>query len=122
MLGRHLIQSTVAGIAILISACSSNPTTVTTDPSAQLMSVSPRGGSAGVSMMPSISLTFSQPMAAGMERYVALHRGGLTGPTMPMTCNWSDGQKTVTCSPNDTLASGTYSVKLDSQAALVLGK
>ena len=46
-------------------------------------------------------------MMAGMEQYLDLHQGGIGGPTVPMSCNWSPDGATLTCTPTNTLAPGT---------------
>ena len=38
---------------------------------------------------------------------MVLHQGGITGPTTAMTCNWSDGQRTLSCRPGQPLAAAT---------------
>lgn len=91
----------LVGAAIVLGGCSSGVTD-TTEP-AVLLSVSPAGGALGVSTTPDIVFRFSGPMMTGMEQYAALHQGGLTAPTMPMTCTWSDGGQTLTCRPNQPL-------------------
>jgi hypothetical protein len=100
-----LIRGLAAGTLALSAACSSDM--MNTGPAAQLMSVSPRGGAASVTLSADIVLTFNQGMMAGMEQFMALHQGGVTGPTTGMTCNWSDGQRTLTCHPGQPLAAGT---------------
>lgn len=71
------------------------------------MSVSPPGGAVGVATTPDIVLTFTQPLMAGMEQYLALHQGTVSGPAIPMNCIWSDGQRTLTCRPGQRLAPAT---------------
>jgi hypothetical protein len=44
-------------------------------------------------------MQFTEAMAQGMEQYVDLHRGDMTGPAHPMSCTWSADRKTVTCVP-----------------------
>jgi hypothetical protein len=95
----------LAGAAMLAAGCSARM--MDTSLATQLVSVSPRGGAEGVSDTPDIVLIFSHPMMAGMEQYLALHQGTATGATIPMNCNWSDGQRTLTCRPGQPLAPGT---------------
>ena len=99
------VRSLIAGAAVLSSACSS--TMMDTELATQLLSVSPRGGTTSVAASSDIVLTFNRPMMTGMEQYMALHQGVVTGPTIPMGCNWSDSQKTLTCRPGQPLASAT---------------
>ena len=106
-----MTRSVVAAATMLVMGCSSGM--MDTGPGTQLLSVSPRGGAAGISTSPDIVLTFNRPMMAGVEQYMALHQGGPTGPTMPMTCNWSDGQKTLTCHLTQPLApANSYTVHM----------
>ncbi|NOT09155.1 MAG: hypothetical protein HOP28_13225, partial [Gemmatimonadales bacterium] len=95
-------RSLISGVAILAAGCGSSM--MDNNLATQLLSISPSGGATGVSTMPDIVFTFNRPMMTGMERYLALHQGGLTGPTMPMSCNWSDGRATLTCRPDRPLA------------------
>ena len=102
MLSTFVTRSLTAGVALLAAGCGSSM--MDNNLSTQLLSISPRGGAMGVSTTPDIVFTFSRPMMPGMEQYLALHQGGLSGPTMPMTCSWSDGQTTLTCRPDQPLA------------------
>jgi hypothetical protein len=73
----------------------------------QLISVSPSGGAIAVPPGSNIVLSFDRAMMAGMEQYVALHAGGVTGPSIPITCAWSNGQQTLTCQPGQPLTAAT---------------
>jgi hypothetical protein len=95
----------IAGAALSAAGCS--PGMTDTNVATQLLSISPRSGAVGLSTSPDILLTFSGPMMAGMEQYLALHQGGVTGPTQPMGCTWSDGQRTLSCRPGQPLMSAT---------------
>jgi hypothetical protein len=88
----------------LVSACddSSSPASTGT-----LDAVSPAPGATMVPTSTDITLTFGQPMMAGMSQYVDLHQGGITGPVMPMACAWSPDMTVLTCTPNAPLAGGT---------------
>lgn len=111
MLRIRVTRSLLAGTAMLAAGCGSGMMDAGLE--TQLLSVSPRGGAVGVATVPDIELTFSQPMTPGTERYLALHRGGLTDPTMPMNCNWSDGQTTLVCRPTQPLApSSAYTIHM----------
>jgi hypothetical protein len=58
-------------------------------------------------------LRFSGAMASGMEQYVDLHLGDLSGATVPMNCGWSSDRQVLTCTPLSPLMTGTtYSVHL----------
>jgi len=52
-------------------------------------------------------LTFNHPMMSGMEQYLALHVGTVTGPSVPMSCTWLDDRQTLSCHPGQSLASAT---------------
>jgi Bacterial Ig-like domain len=111
MFGNALVRGVAAGAAISAAGCSFGMTDA--DLATQLLSVSPRGGTVGVSATPDLVVTFTRPMMAGMEEYLVLHQGGLIGPTMPIRCNWSDDQTTLTCHPTQTLVPTTvYTIHL----------
>jgi hypothetical protein len=74
---------------------------------ASFMSVTPQGGATGVSASAPIVFRFGAAMGAGMERYLDLHMGDLSGPTVPMSCGWSSDRTTLTCTPQGPLASRT---------------
>ena len=81
--------------------------------SGALMSVTPQGGSAGVSTSAPIVFRFAAAMTSGMEQYVDLHRGDLAGAEVPMRCAWSGDRTTLTCTPQAALsARTTYVVHL----------
>lgn len=99
------VRSLVAGTLVLVTGCGSNM--MGTEAATQLVSVSPRGGTTSVAVSTDIVLTFSQAMMVGMEQYMVLHQGSVSGSTSPMSCRWSDGQRTLTCRPGQPLAAGT---------------
>ena len=66
---------------------------------AALVSVAPEGGSTAVPTSTSITLRFGAAMAVATEEYVDLHRGGLAGPVVPMSCGWSADRSVLTCTP-----------------------
>ena len=86
-----------AGAVVGCSGGGSGVTTPSTD--TKLVTVSPAGGSTGVSVTAPMSMTFSGPMQTGMEQYIDLHHGDATGPVVPMTCTWSADRERVTCMP-----------------------
>lgn len=94
----------VASAVALVAACSSS-----TAPSAgaAVTSVAPLGGATGVSTSGSITMMFSDTMMAGMEAYMSLHRDSLRGPVVAMTAHWSSDHRTLTMTPNASLAPGT---------------
>ena len=108
------IRSVLAGVALLANGCS-NATTMDVPAGAatELLSVSPMGGATSVAAMPDLVFTFNHPMASGMQQYLALHHGDLTGATTSMTCGWGDSLRTLTCRPNEPLAPGSdYTVHM----------
>ncbi len=99
--------ASLSGLAALavaaLAACSSStaPTTGT------LSAVSPAPAASAVPTSTTITLTFGQPMMAGMEQYMDLHQGAVSGATVPMGCAWSPDQTVLTCTPASPLAAGT---------------
>ena len=71
------------------------------------MSVSPGGGAMGVAVGTPLELHWGAPMRVGMEQYVDLHMGDLSGPVVPMSCVWSGDQGTLVCTPSSPLQPGT---------------
>ncbi len=52
-------------------------------------------------------------MGMGLEQFIDLHHGDVSGPIMPMTCTWSADRTTLACTPVTPLAAGTsYTVHL----------
>ncbi len=80
---------------------------------AAFLSVSPAAGAAGVPVGSPILFRFSAAMGAGMEQYVDLHVGGLSGPEVPMSCAWSADHTALTCTPGSPLTPRTsYAIHL----------
>jgi hypothetical protein len=80
---------------------------------AAFMSVSPMGGATGMAVGSPITFRFSGAMGAGMEQYVDLHMGDLSGAEVPMTCAWSTDRTQLTCTPGSPLAAHTtYAIHL----------
>jgi hypothetical protein len=71
------------------------------------MAVSPVAGASGVPVGSPITFRFSGAMGTGMEQYMDLHMGDLSGAEMPMSCAWSGDRTLVTCTPASPLASRT---------------
>ena len=102
------------GLAFLAVGCGGAATTSMTGPSgsgsqtgATLMSVTPQGGATGVAGSTSMVFRFSGAMGSGMEQYVDMHMGDLSGATMPMNCAWSGDRTTLTCTPQGPLSPRT---------------
>ena len=96
----------VASLAVIV-ACGSDGTGPASPPPAaattELVSVTPPGGSTGVSTTGNLVMTFDHPMMVGMEQYLDLHRGDASGPIEPNSCTWSSERLTVTCQPPQAL-------------------
>lgn len=75
--------------------------------SAAFLSVLPSGGATGISASTSIVMRFGTAMGPGMEQYVDLHRGDLSGSVVSMSCAWSGDHTTLTCAPLEPLHAGT---------------
>ena len=100
----------LALVAVVITAACGNDGGMMTGPSAMgpgggavFMSVSPQGGATGVPTTAAITFRFGAAMGTGMERFVDLHVGDLTGPTVPMSCGWSGDRTVLTCTPQGAL-------------------
>lgn len=90
-------------------ACSNatGPTTATRPVPATLVSVSPKGGATSVDPTSPIVVTFSHGMSGGIEMFVSLHEGDVTGPTVTCTAMWSTDRSTLTLMPSAPLNAGT---------------
>ena len=89
-------------VAALAAACGSDsmdPNRSTPTPSTALLSVTPQGGATNVDRAGPLVLRFDGAMMPGMEAFVDLHRGDVTGPTHPIGCEWSEDHATLTCMP-----------------------
>lgn len=109
MRGIHSLLGLVLLASPLMAGCSDagGPDSTT------LVDVSPAPGATAVATSTTLSLTFSQPMMAGMEQYLDLHPGGIGGPVVPLTCGWNPEQTTLTCTPSAPLTPGTqYSIHM----------
>jgi len=97
------IQRMLAGAllaSLAVAACGGGDSTGPSAPATtELVSVTPPGGSTGVSTTGPMVMTFSHPMMAGMEQYLDLHRGDASGPLVAISCTWSADRLTVTCVP-----------------------
>jgi hypothetical protein len=73
-----------------------------------VLSVSPQGGATNVDRNGPFSFHFNGAMAPGMEQYVDVHRGDVTGPISSIHCSWSDDYSTLSCTPSSPLDPGTW--------------
>ena len=108
---RMAVMRSLTGAAVVAAGCSFGM--MDSNLATQLLSVSPSGGATGVAASSDVVLSFSRPMMAGMEQYLALHQDRITSPTMPMNCAWSADRMTLTCHPDQPLAPATrYAVHM----------
>ena len=107
-------SAALAAVAVTVAAqaCgTADPTSPATE--TVLQSVSPASGATGVDPSVPITIRFSGPMGAGMEHYLDVHQGGISGPIVPMTCTFSADRTTVTCTHDQPLQSGvTYTIHM----------
>jgi hypothetical protein len=96
----------VSALLVGTTACSGTATGPTPAATA-LVSVTPAGGAASVAPSAPIVIAFSHAMASGMEMYVSLHEGDVTGPTVPGVMTWSSDRTTLTFTPAAPLKSAT---------------
>ena len=75
--------------------------------SSGFMSLSPGGGSTGVPVGSPLEFRWDVAMGAGMEQFVDVHMGDLSGPVAPMSCAWSRDRTTLACTPSSPLEPGT---------------
>jgi hypothetical protein len=94
--------SVLAAVALTAAACSDS----TSPASVSLSAVNPAPDAVAVSTATTVTLTFDHRMQDGMEQYVDMHQGGITGAVVPMNCGWNAGQTTLTCTPMGPLAAG----------------
>jgi Bacterial Ig-like domain len=57
--------------------------------STELAAVVPAGGAVGVDAGTVVTVTFTHSMMVGMEDYMVLHKGDVTGPLVAGTWSWS---------------------------------
>jgi Bacterial Ig-like domain len=121
-MSRWLCAWAVVSAAMLEGACGGGssmgpmgggPVEATPGTGSAFMSVSPAAGATSVATGSPVMFRFSAAMAEGMEQYVDLHKGDLSGPVVPMACAWSAGQTVLTCTPAAPLAPHTtYAIHL----------
>jgi len=98
--------ATVAMLAALVGGLGSCSNA--TGPETVLASVTPAGGATGVSPTTSVTMTFTHAMDMGMEMYVSLHEGDVTGPLVSCTATWSGDHTRLTLQPMASLKAGTH--------------
>jgi Bacterial Ig-like domain len=103
---RPATPAIVTALLVGTVACSGT-STGPSSPATALVSVTPTGGATSVPPSAPIVITFSHAMGSGMEMYVSLHDGDVTGPTVPCVANWSSDRMTLTFTPSAPLKSAT---------------
>ena len=105
-----IIALALVGAAAFVAVGCGGGSSMMTGPggagSPTFMSVSPGGGAMGVPVGTPLELHWSTAMGAGMEQYVDVHMGDLSGPVVPTSCVWSGGQTTLVCTPLSPLQPG----------------
>jgi hypothetical protein len=102
---RGIVRASALLVTIAAGGCSAQSMGV--EPEAQLAAVYPPGGSVDVSVDGTITVAFTHPMMAGMEAYLALQEGDVTGPLVPGTWTWSQDRTSSTFAPSVPLQPGT---------------
>ena len=98
------ITGAVLGLVACGSDSNSNGTTGPEPAGTTVLeSVAPAAGATDVDPAGTMTIRFSGPMAAGMQQYVDLHRGGVADPTVPISCAMSADRATITCHPEHPL-------------------
>ncbi|MDP2480079.1 MAG: Ig-like domain-containing protein [Candidatus Palauibacterales bacterium] len=78
-----------------------------------LLNVAPAGGSSGVSVDTTITITFNHPMNPAMSRYASVHEGDISGPVVDGSWSWSVDTTILTFTPASALkAATTYVIHL----------
>lgn len=94
------------GVAsVMLAGCGADPTGSV--PLTAVASIAPAGGSIGVDPAAPIVISFTRAMRSGMERYVALHEGDVTGPVVAGSWTWSADRTSLTFVPAAPLKSQT---------------
>lgn len=99
----------LGSVALVATTACSGATTGPSSPPAvtALIGVTPAGGAISVDPNAPITISFSHAMASGMEMYVSLHEGDVTGPTVPGVMMWSSDHMTLTFTATNPLKSAT---------------
>lgn len=114
---RFVSSSLVAAALLGAVACSGNSqsgsqmmtgaSATSTANGTVLAAVVPAGNSVAVPTSTAIVMRFNHAMAAGMEKYMDLHEGDTSGPTVPLSCSWSPDRTTLSCQPGVPLKAQT---------------
>lgn len=109
---KNVVWTLVGAAALLAAGCGSE-TAMMTGPggatgSPAFVAMAPAGGARGVPVGSSLDFRWSTPMGVGMEQFVDLHVGDLSGPVVPMSCAWSGDRTSLVCAPVSPLQPGTH--------------
>lgn len=110
MPARKLTPLALVGV-LFATGCGSDsatPAEPAVQPATDVLSVSPQGGATNVDPNGPFSFRFNGAMMPGMEEYIDLHQGEVTGPIHPIACTWSSDYTTLTCTPATPLDSGAW--------------
>lgn len=99
----------IAGWIALVGCTDTTAPVVATE----LAAVVPAGGAVAVDAGTTVTVTFTHPMMEGMEEYMVLHLGDVTGPLVPGTWSWSADGCQATFQPLNPLEPKTlYTIHL----------
>lgn len=101
---------TLAGAPLALWACAKDPTAPAL--TARVVAVVPTGATMGVDPGAPVVITFSHAIQFGMERYVALHEGDVTGSVVPGSWAWSGDRTVLTFTPQPLKAQTQYTLHL----------
>lgn len=101
-----------AALSLGAAACADNPAQPLEAP-AELLSVTPQGGSTGVSVGTTVVVTFDHAINPVMVEYAALHEGDVTGPEVAGTWSLSEDGTELSFTPDEALKPATtYTIHL----------
>lgn len=94
------VLALAATVLPLLAACGGDsPADLAVEPTA-LLSVVPEGGATGVDPTRPVMMAFDHPLMDGMEAFVDLHEGDVTGPDVPGHATFSEGHTVLTFTPD----------------------
>lgn len=104
----------LAGLTAAVAACSgTGPGPTSPGVATALLDVAPAGGSSGVSVDTTITITFNHAMNPAMSQYASMHEGDVSGPVVQGSWSWSADTTTLTFMPASALLPGTtYTIHL----------
>lgn len=111
MSARPRIPAVLPFALLFVAACSRSDTSVSPAATAieapTLAAIQPASAATGVAPNAPIMLRFSHAMMTGMEMFVILHEGSVTGAVVPATATWSADRTTLTLTPQAPLKGAT---------------